>query len=200
MAAGAVGSGTYLSNVQVNVSDDVITITDNVAVFVLEEGADGWTFQNESTGKYLVSTAAKNVGYDSDGYGWTLSNGTVGVIMTAGDFGTMLYNSSSPRFTTYTSPNTNMIQANLYVEDSGSTPVVPDPLIVADETLTFTTTVGTPQTKTFEVLSEGLTEDITVALTDANNVFSLETTTISRTDSELGTTGSVTFNPSTAGT
>ena len=201
MAAGAMGNGTYLSNVQVNVSDDVITITDNVAVFVLEEGGEGWTFQNETTGQYLVSTAAKNVGYDSDGYEWTLSNGTNGVIMTAGNFGTILYNNTSPRFTTYTSnPTASMIQANLYVEDSNSTPVVPDPLIVADETVTFNTVVDLPQTKTFEVMSEGLTEDITVTLTDANNVFSLESNTISRTESELGATGSVTFTPTLAGT
>ena len=93
-----------------------------------------------------------------------------------------------------------MIQANLYKEDSGSTPVVPDPLIVADETVTFNTVVDLPQTKTFEVMSEGLTEDISVTLTDANNVFSLESNTISRTESELGATGSVTFTPTEAGT
>ena len=162
---------------------------------MLEEGGEGWTFQNETTGQYLVSTAAKNVGYDSDGYEWTLSNGTNGVVMTAGNFGTILYNNTSPRFTTYTSnPTASMIQANLYVEDSNSTPVV------ADETVTFSTVVDLPQTKTFEVMSEGLTEDITVTLTDANNVFSLESNTISRTESELGATGSVTFTPTLAGT
>ena len=201
MAAGALSS-SYLTNVQVNVSSDVITITDNVAVFILEETNNGWTFQNESTNQYLQSTAAKSVSYSSSAYAWTLSTGTVGVVMTAGDYGTMLYNSSSPRFTTYTStPSTSMIQANLYVEDGSSTPVVAEPLIVADETMTFNTTVGTPQTKTFEVLSEGLTEDITVTLSGTNsNLFTLGSSTISRTASELGTTGSVTFTPTAAGT
>ena len=120
--------------------------------------------------------------------------------MTMGSYGTMLYNNGSPRFTTYTStPTAAMIQANLYVEDSSSTPVTPDPLIVADESLTFSTTVGTPQTKTFEVMSEGLTEDITVSLTtNPSNVFSLGSTTISRTASEA--TVSVTFTPTAAGT
>ena len=202
MAAGAMGSGTYLSHVSVSIKDDVLTSTDNVAVFVLEQTEDGWTFQNESTNQYLVSTAAKNVSYSSTASVWTLSDGTDGVIMTAGSNGTMLYNNGSPRFTTYTSdPTATMIQANLYMEDSSSTPVTPDPLIVADETLTFSTTVGTPQTKTFEVLSEGLTEDITVTLSGTDrNLFSLGSTTISRTASELGATGSVTFTPTSAGT
>ena len=208
MAAGA-GSGTYLSNVSVSITDDVLTSTDNVAVFVLEETDNGWTFLNESTNEYLVCTAAKNVSYSSTASSssstvsaWTLSDGTGGVIMTAGSYGTMLYNNGSPRFTTYTStPTAAMIQANLYMEDSSSTPVTPDPLIVADETLTFSTTVGTPQTKTFEVLSEGLTEDITVTLSGTDsNLFSLGSTTISRTASELGATGSVTFTPISAGT
>ena len=201
MAAGAL-NGTYLGNVQVNVSSDVITITDNVAVFVLEETSNGWTFQNESTNEYLVSTDAKKVSYSSTAGDWTLSNGTTGVVMVYGSYGTMLYNVSSPRFTTYTSsPTSSMILANLYIEDSSSTPVTPDPLIVADETLTFSTTVGTPQTLTFDVLSEGLTEDITVTLSGTNsNLFSLGSSTISRTASELGTTGSVTFTPTTAGT
>ncbi len=202
MAAGAMGSGTYLSNVSVNITDDVLTSTDNVAVFVLEQTEDGWTFQNESNNQYLVSTAAKNVSYSSTVSAWTLSDGSDGVIMTAGSNGTMLYNNGSPRFTTYTStPTAAMIQANLYMEDSSSTPVTPDPLIVADETLTFSTTVDTPQTKTFEVLSEGLTEDITVTLSGTgSSLFSLGSTTISRTASELGTSGSVTFTPTSAGT
>ena len=202
MAAGAMGSSTYLSNESVNVSSDVITITDNVAVFVLEQGTNGWTFKNEDTNEYLNCTAAKNVSYSSSAAEWTLSNGTNGVIMTMGTYGTMLYNDGSPRFTTYTStPSATMIQANLYMEDSSSTPVTPDPLIVADETLTFSTTVGTPQTKTFEVLSEGLTEDITVTLSGTDSsLFSLGSTTISRTASELGATGSVTFTPTSAGT
>ena len=202
MAAGALSSN-ILSNVQVNVTDDVITITDNVAVFVLEgDQTNGWTFKNESTNQYLYSSSAKSMAYNSTANTWTLSDGTLGVIMTYGDNGTLLYNSSSPRFTTYTSsPTTTMLQANLYVEDSSATPVTADPLIVADETVTFNTTVGTPQAKTFEVLSEGLTEDITVTLTtNPGNVFSLGSSTISKNDSELGTTGSVTFTPTAAGT
>ncbi|MBR1788889.1 MAG: M6 family metalloprotease domain-containing protein [Bacteroidaceae bacterium] len=198
-AAGSLGS-QILGSESVTVSGDVITIDNSVAVFVLEETADGWTFQNESTDQYLYATALKKLAYGSDENVWTLSNGTAGVIMTYGSYGTMLYNSSSPRFTTYTSnPTSSMIQANLYVEDGSATPTTPDPLIVADESLTFSATVGTSQTKAFEVLSEGLTEDITATLTDANHVFTLGATTISRTASKSGASVNVTFQSATAG-
>ena len=201
--AGSYLIDSYLSKIGVNVNNDIITINDKVAVFVLEgDQTNGWTIMNENDAenknKYLISNAAKNLAYSTEAKRWTLSNGTDGVIMTFGDYGTMLFNANSPRFNTYTSaPNVSMIQANLYIEDSSA----PQPAIVADnEMLTFSTTVGTPQTLNFEVLSEALTEDITATLTlNPNNVFSLESTTISRTASEQGATCGVTFTPTAAG-
>ncbi|MBR6340227.1 MAG: chitobiase/beta-hexosaminidase C-terminal domain-containing protein, partial [Alloprevotella sp.] len=199
-AAGALSS-SYLNKVDITLSNDIITASSGVAVFVLEGNqTDGWTFKNESTSQYLQCAAAKSVSYTTTPYNWTLSNGTAGVIMTADSNGTMLYNSGSPRFTTYTSsPNASMIQANLYMEyDDGTTAT---PSITTDkDALAFSTTVGTPQTLTVEVQSENLTQDITATLTDANNVFSLGTTTISRTASASGTTLNVTFTPTAAGT
>lgn len=193
-AAGALSS-SLLSSVSVTVNSDIVTINDNVAVFVLEgDQTNGWTFKNESTNQYLYSTAAKSVKYSSDANTWTLSDGTDGVIMTYGDYGTMLYNANNPRFTTYTStPNASMIQANLYMEDS--TPA--SPAIATEETLTFSTTVGTPQTLPLEVLSEGLTENITLTLTDASGVFSLSANSISKTEEDA--TINVTFTPTAAG-
>jgi M6 family metalloprotease-like protein len=82
---------------------------------------------------------------------------------------------------------------------NGESNVIPaDPAIVADESLAFNTTVGTPQTLQLEVMSEGLTEDITLTLTDANNVFSLGTTTISSSEEDAYI--DVTFTPTAVGT
>ena len=83
---------------------------------------------------------------------------------------------------------------------NGESNVVPvTPCIYAEyEVLEFSTTVGTPETVHLEILSEGLTEDITLTLSDDNGVFSLSTNTISRTEDEA--TIDVTFNPSAAGT
>jgi M6 family metalloprotease-like protein len=72
-----------------------------------------------------------------------------------------------------------------------------EPFITADESLTFSTNVGTPQTKTLTVLTEGLTQNVTLTLTDANNVFSLDATTISK--SLEYATVDVTFSPTAAG-
>ena len=72
-----------------------------------------------------------------------------------------------------------------------------DPAIVADESLTFSTAAGSSQTKQLEVMSEGLTEDITLTLTDANGVFSLGGTSISKSLEEA--TVDVTFSPTAAG-
>jgi len=123
-AAGALSS-QILASEDVAVNDDVITITNNVAVFVLEGNqTDGWTFKNESDNQYLYATAVKNLAYGTTAKKWTLSNGTAGVIMTysTSTYGTMLCNTSNPRFTTYTSnPSTTMIQANLYMEYSSGT-------------------------------------------------------------------------------
>ena len=200
-AAGALSS-SYLNKVDITLSNDVITASSGVAVFILEGNqTDGWTFKNENTSQYLQCTAAKSVSYTTTTpYSWTLSNGTDGVIMTAGSNGTMLYNSSSPRFTTYTSnPTASMIQANLYMEYDDGTTATPS-ITTNKDALAFSTTVGTPQTLTVEVQSENLTQDITATLTDAAGVFSLGATTISRTASASGTTLNVTFTPTAAGT
>ena len=129
-AAGALGS-QILASEGVTVNSDIITITDNVAVFVLEgDQTSGWTFKNESTEKYLYASTVKKLAYDTTIKKWTLSNGTDGVIITysTSSYGTMLYNVSDPRFTTYTSsPSSTMIQANLYMEysEGGTDPVTP---------------------------------------------------------------------------
>lgn len=197
-AAGSLGSQIFSSE-SVTVSNDVITIGNGVSVFVLEgDQENGWTFQNEATEEYLYATNTKKLAYSTSKEKWTLSNGTAGVIMTYGSYGTMLYNVNDPRFTTYTSsPTASMIQANLYMEESSATPTYPDPLIVADEALNFIAQVGASQTLELEVLSEGLTEDITLTLSDNNNVFSLGSTTISRIASEASV--NVTFSPTQAG-
>ena len=201
-AAGALGS-QILASEGVTVNGDVITITDDVAVFVLEgDQTNGWSFQNESTSNYLSATAAKKLAYESSAKTWTLANGTNGVTMTMGSYGTMLYNVSNPRFTTYTSdPNVSMIQANLYMEYSeGTTPVVTTPeLITEPEALSFEAEANASQTKTFDVLGADLTGDVIVSLTDANHVFSVSSTTISKADAEEGATVSVTFTPTAAG-
>ncbi len=151
MAAGQL-SGDFLTNVEVSLSSDIITIADGVAVFTLEGSGTSYSFLNEESGDYLYASAAKKIAYDANEKTWTLSNGTNGVEMTFGSCGTMTYNAGSPRFNTYTSNATaTMIRANLYMEYDGEIPVEKQ-----DATMTFsqasaTATLGktfTPPTLT----------------------------------------------------
>lgn len=76
-----------------------------------------------------------------------------------------------------------------------------DPIIVADPTsLSLSAEPGRTDTKTFDILSEFLTSDIAVALNDVNNVFSISTSSVTKSASEEGATVSVTFSPSDEGT
>ena len=72
-------------------------------------------------------------------------------------------------------------------------------LIVEPDSLTFSVGVNEQKSLSFEVLGELLTSDVTVTLSDANNVFSIDKTSITKDESEDGATVNVTFLSSTAG-
>ena len=176
-AAGALyssSSSSYLQSVSVDIADDVLTINDNVMVFTLEKNGNLWQFMNDD-GQYLYATAAKKVALSEQEQSWSLSDGIAGVIMTFGSYGTMLYNSTSPRFTTYTSsPNVSMIQANLYVEYEEETPSKQDVTMAFNPT-ELTVKLGETFTEpTLTVNPAGLTvayssDNAKVATVDAAN-------------------------------
>lgn len=101
-----------LPAVDVTIQDNQITDNGDLLVLTLVKTASGYAFVNEE-GNYLYSTTTKKLSYSSSEKTWTLSNGSKGVIMTFGSNGTIQYNSRSPRFTTYSSGQS---EANLYME------------------------------------------------------------------------------------
>ena len=132
-AAGAL-SNFILTKQDITIDNDIATIDDNVTVFTLNESGTGYSLMNED-GQYLYATTTKKLAYGDDEQLWTLSDYDGGVIMSFGEYGTMLYNVSSPRFTTYTSnPSTSMIRANLYMEYDDGT------VTKQDVTMTFSET------------------------------------------------------------
>lgn len=135
---------------------------------------------------------------------------TVTVNITAEDGATIYYTTDGSKpttlSTTYTAPftlnATTTVKAIAAKNDvvsnvAEATYTFLDPLIIADESLSFATGVGSSQTQSLTVLTEGLTQDVTLTLSDANNVFSLETNTISK--SQEYATVDVTFSPTVAG-
>lgn len=192
----------YRDGQSVTISNNTIDLSSTASnampsILTLGGSSTGWTFYDGST--YLGLSSNENALYSltsntSDNAKWTVSvtSSSATISNVAFSSRSIQYNTGSPRFACYTSGQQSVA---LYVEQTATTPA--EPVIVADETVTFSTTVGTPETKTFEVLSENLTEDITLTLTDANNVFTLGETTISKSVSDASV--SVTFNPSAAG-
>ncbi|MBO4315881.1 MAG: S8 family serine peptidase [Prevotella sp.] len=95
---------------------------------------------------------------------------------------------------TLTSSDANDVTVNL-------TGIAHQPVIEADPTaLSFETEVGVPQSLTFDVLAEYLSDDITVTLADENGVYTVDAENISIADAENGKTVTVTFTPSEFGT
>jgi hypothetical protein len=80
----------------------------------------------------------------------------------------------------------------------GSSTPTPE-LVVDPETLTMNANVGETATATFEVLGADLTGNVTLTLNDANGVYTINPTTISKSNAENGATVTVTYAPTVAG-
>ena len=77
----------------------------------------------------------------------------------------------------------------------------PTPEVIVDpESLTMTANVGETATATFELLAADLTGNVTLTLNDANGVYSINPTTISKASAEEGATVTVTYAPMATGT
>lgn len=80
------------------------------------------------------------------------------------------------------------------------TPTPTPELVVDPETLTMAANTGETATATFSVLGSDLTGNVTLTLNDANGVYSINPTTITRTAAENGATVTVTYAPTAVGT
>ncbi|MBQ0153641.1 MAG: M6 family metalloprotease domain-containing protein [Bacteroidales bacterium] len=98
---------TFLGYEEVTITDHQVDLEDDseVQVFTLGGTTGNWTFARED-GTKLGVTAVKNISFGSSATNtWTISisSGTASVTSTTSSYGTMKYNSSAPRFTTYAS-------------------------------------------------------------------------------------------------
>ena len=80
----------------------------------------------------------------------------------------------------------------------GSSTPTPE-LVVDPETLTMNANVGETATATFEVLGADLTGNVTLTLNDANGVYTINPSSISKTNAENGAMVTVTYAPTAAG-
>lgn len=79
------------------------------------------------------------------------------------------------------------------------TPAATPQIVVNPEAVTMTANVGETATATFSVQGTDLTSDVTLTLGDANGVYSINPTTITKSAAENGATVSVTYAPVAVG-
>ena len=124
-------SSSYLTAVDASFSSDKdeITLPDGAMQFELGGSVGSWTLT--STAGQLKSKSVKNVNFNEGTGTWDISirdgDATIQNTHATDDYGRFLYNSGSPRFTTYTSDVTSsMLLPQLYREEpaSGVVPVV----------------------------------------------------------------------------
>ena len=127
-------SSNYLNKATATFSSDKSTITtlpSNATVLTLGGSKDAWTLANAS-GTQLGATDVKKVAWVGGTKTWKISiaNGSATIQSTTSSYGRFLYNSSSPRFTTYTSStNSSMILPELYrLETTDEVVVLPPTL------------------------------------------------------------------------
>ena len=93
--------------VEVSAAGVISTIGSDVAIVRLESVGGGWQMHvydgNGDSHGYLTSTTAKTTTLESTGTTVTITPGSEETKLSFGGAGTLQYNASSPRFTTYTS-------------------------------------------------------------------------------------------------
>ena len=120
-------SSTYLSvveNVKFSADNSTIPVLpQNAMIFTLGGKADAWTLTN-SSGQKLGATGLKKLSFTGGTTTWSIVISNNSAIIRSGtfDYGEILYNPGSPRFTTY-NPNTYTggLQPQLYMLSDGET-------------------------------------------------------------------------------
>ena len=104
-AAGAMGTGAFLTSVTATTSNGSLTSADAIEI-TLGGSAGAWTLTT-SEGQITTSKAKELVLNNGTQKTWTISITSAGVAtITGGSYGSIQYNASSPRFVNYTSAQT----------------------------------------------------------------------------------------------
>ena len=180
MAAGPL-SGSFLTNIDVEIYNDVVTLDDESTVSVMTLGGSTSGYSLMIDNQYLTTSKAKVLSLsNTESQIWTISSSGDGYVVANDSYGKIQYNKSSPRFLNYTSDQS---PAYLYVRTYIDSRI--------DANISYSTT-------TYEV-EEG--SDFTApTLNNPNNLTGI---TYSSTDEEVASvdenTGAVVIgNPGTA--
>lgn len=116
---------TYLKDYDVTFSNELKTeissFVSEVEIFTLNKNGDYWEIVS-SSGKKLGATAVKKLSYSGGDTNWiiTISNNEATIQSSTSEYGRILYNVNSPRFTTYSSKLTSsMLLPQIYKKVEG---------------------------------------------------------------------------------
>ena len=150
------GSGSYLTSVEATIEGNEAT-SEEALVFTLGGTTGAYSFQCEDG--YLYSSSAKSVTLNSSEKAmWTITVNNDGAVISGSSVGTFQYNSTSPRFTTYTS---GQKPAYLYVRDVPTVQTVATPVFSPGEDI-----YTSPQEVTITCATEGAAIYYTLDETD----------------------------------
>ena len=143
-----------------------------------------------------------NVSLSVTGEGFSIDKTTVGkntAMSTNGSTVTVTYNPTAAGthsgLITITSPGAETKTVTL----NGTATDVVRTITVNPTSLSFNATVGETATKTFTVTGSNLNGNLTLALNNANGIYSIDKTSITAAEAANGATVTVTYNPSVAG-
>ena len=113
-------SSNVLAKVDQTYADEGASIAElasGAAIWTLGGSSDAWTFHNGSG--LLGATSAKKLAIDNGTTTWAISfNGTNAMVANGtSSYGTLRYNPSSPRFTTYGSGSSGIVNIAIYREN-----------------------------------------------------------------------------------
>lgn len=109
-------SSYYLQAVESTFGNDVISsVGEGTAQLTLGGSASAWTLTNQD-GKKLGVTDVKYIAWDEGTTTWTISiiGGDATISSTNENYGTLLYNTSNPRFTTYDKSSSQTKTVQIY--------------------------------------------------------------------------------------
>lgn len=158
-------SSSVMTNLGSTFSSDKSKISQlhsDTLIFTLGQTDGKWTFSNNNS--LLKATAVKKLilGGSSGTGTWTISikNNVASVTNTNTTFGTMQYNTSSPRFTTYTSGSANIQLYKFATSSSEDTPTL-SKIEVSESHRSFAYGAAFVKETVTATYSDGTTEDVT---------------------------------------
>ena len=127
-------SNKVLGEVSSTFSNDTITdLSEDALILTLGGSEDEWTLSNDN-GQLLGATAAKQLAWDSGTTTWSISisNGNATIQNNTDSYGRFLHNSSSPRFTTYTSGTTGTMMLPQLFRGGTAEPLDPTSILLSN--------------------------------------------------------------------